>query len=79
MAIKYSDDSKADHYTLLCKGDFAMEKIDLSIKAGNETLGIEPNYAETYNILASVYNAMGNDEQANAMYMYFLKLTGQIE
>jgi tetratricopeptide (TPR) repeat protein len=79
LAIKYSDEGKADHYTLLCKAYFAMEKFDLAIKAGNEALRINPNYAEAYNILASVYNSMGNEEQANAMYMYFLKLTGQVE
>lgn len=79
QTIYYSDSPKANYFTFLVKCYHALKQYDKGIAEANQALAIDPNHAETYKMLAVIYDEMGNQQQAQAMYRRYVEITGSYE
>lgn len=77
--IRYADSPEANYYTFIVKCHHALKQYQQGIDVAGKALSIDPNHAETYKMLAVIYDEMGNATQAQAMYMRYVEITGRYE
>jgi tetratricopeptide (TPR) repeat protein len=77
--IEYADEVKPSYYTFIAKCHHALKQYNQGIEAANTALAINPNEAEAYKMLAVIYDEMGDNEQAQAMFRRYVEITGSYE
>lgn len=77
--IRYADEVEANYYTFIVKCYHALKQYQQGINAAGQALSIDPNHAETYKMLAVIYDEMGNAAQAQEMYRRYIEITGLYE